>query len=203
MSLPPRASVDHSNGSRSSALPGRSVAHCQAGDFQHQATTRFDDSLAASEEKSLGPRSPGSTSIRSCLQNTRARLPRPRDLRLAGLEPAGRLGRAAQAPSAVASWGKHRLRWRRQAICGLSTTKWKLPNREVQMSSGYKSISVTHRSRAGLSLTREVRWYPSNRQAYRWSEQEGRWVYLGHTDSLDEARYLASIDMFNAQRRDN
>jgi hypothetical protein len=82
-------------------------------------------------------------------------------------------------------------------------TKWKLPNREVQMSSGYKSISVTHRSRAGLSLTREVRWYPSNRQAYRWSEQEGRWVYLGHTDSLDEARYLASIDMFNAQRRDN
>jgi hypothetical protein len=31
------------------------VAHCQAGDFQHQATTRFDDSLAASEEKSLGP----------------------------------------------------------------------------------------------------------------------------------------------------
>jgi hypothetical protein len=74
---------------------------------------------------------------------------------------------------------------------------------EVQMSSGYKSISVTHRSRAGLSLTREVRWYPSNRQAYRWSEQEGRWVYLGQTDSLDEARYLASIDMFNAQRRDN
>ena len=37
------------------------------------------------------------------------------------------------------------------------------------MSSGYKSTSVTHKSRAGLNVTREVRWYPSNRQAYRWS----------------------------------
>jgi len=52
-------------------------------------------------------------------------------------------------------------------------------------------------------LIREVRWYPSNRQAYRWSEQEARWVYLGHTDSLDEARHLASIDMFNAHQQEN
>ena len=71
------------------------------------------------------------------------------------------------------------------------------------MSSGYKSTSVTHKNRAGLNLTREVRWYPSNRQAYRWSEQEARWVYLGHTDSLDEARHLASIDMYNAHQQEN
>jgi hypothetical protein len=71
------------------------------------------------------------------------------------------------------------------------------------MSSEYKSTSVTHKSRAGLNLTREVRWYPSNRQAYRWSEQEARWVYLGHTDSLDEARHLASIDMYNAHQQEN
>jgi hypothetical protein len=74
---------------------------------------------------------------------------------------------------------------------------------EVQMTSAYKSTSVTHRSRVGLDLTREVRWYPANRQAYRWSEQEARWVYLGHTDSLDEAKHLASIDMYETHRRDN
>jgi hypothetical protein len=69
------------------------------------------------------------------------------------------------------------------------------------MRSGYKSTSVTHRSRAGLNFTREVRWYPANRQAYRWSEQEERWVYLGQTDSLDEAKHLASIDMHEVHRR--
>jgi hypothetical protein len=71
------------------------------------------------------------------------------------------------------------------------------------MSSRYKSTSVTHKNRAGQKLTREVRWYPSNRQAYRWSEQEGQWVYLGHTDSLDEARHLAAADVYNAHRRDH
>jgi hypothetical protein len=71
------------------------------------------------------------------------------------------------------------------------------------MSSEYKRTSITHTSRSGLNLTREVRWYPFNRQAYRWSEQEARWVYLGHADSLDEARFLASIDMYNAHRRGN
>jgi hypothetical protein len=75
--------------------------------------------------------------------------------------------------------------------------------KKVQMRSLYKSTSVTHRSRAGESLTREVRWYPANRQAYRWSEQEKGWVYLGHTDSLDEAKHLAAADLYNARRRDN
>jgi len=71
------------------------------------------------------------------------------------------------------------------------------------VSSGYKSTSVTHRSGTGPSLTREVRWYPANRQAYRWSEQEARWVYLGHTESLDEAKCLASIDLYNAHRSEH
>jgi hypothetical protein len=71
------------------------------------------------------------------------------------------------------------------------------------MSSGYKSTSVTHRGRTGQPSTREVRWYPANRQAYRWSEQEARWIYLGHTDSLDEAKHLAAMDMHQAHRRDN
>ena len=74
---------------------------------------------------------------------------------------------------------------------------------KVQMSAAYKSTSVTHRNRAGLTLTREVRWYRANRQAYRWSEQEARWVYLGHADSLAEAKHLASIDMHEAHRRDD
>jgi len=77
------------------------------------------------------------------------------------------------------------------------------PNRGVKVSSGYKSTSVTHRSGTGFSLTREVRWYPANRQAYRWSEQEARWVYLGHTESLDEAKCLASIDLYNAHRSEH
>ncbi len=71
------------------------------------------------------------------------------------------------------------------------------------MSSGYKCTSVTHRDRAGQSLTREVRWYPSNRQAYRWGEQEAQWVYLGYADSLDEARHLAAADIYNAHRREH
>jgi hypothetical protein len=71
------------------------------------------------------------------------------------------------------------------------------------MNSGYKSTSVTRRGRAGVNLSREVRWYPANRQAYRWSEQEARWIYLGHTDSLDEAKHLASLDMHEAYRRDD
>jgi hypothetical protein len=89
--------------------------------------------------------------------------------------------------------------WSQRAMAGVRDPR----RREVWMSSEYKRTSITHTSRGGLNLTREVRWYPSNRQAYRWSEQEARWVYLGHADSLDEARFLASIDMYNARRWGN
>ncbi|MCK1299638.1 MULTISPECIES: hypothetical protein [unclassified Bradyrhizobium] len=82
-----------------------------------------------------------------------------------------------------------------------TSTFWKfVTERKTHMDideedGDFESTSLTYEVANGPDLIREVRWFSSSHNAYRWSESGDRWIFLDECRSLNYAVYLAEKDI--------